>query len=654
MLRIRTFVLPLSLCLLLASPIAAADRLEDLRTVLREASRANSAQWRALEARHGSDSLWPWLHYARLRHRRDHLDADEVAAALSPDPAAPAALAVRRLALEAFGKRGDFASVRRFDAADVRAGDVTLSCYALQAQLAVSRSAAVVEESLALWDRGEPLPNACDGLIARLQTLGLIDTARQLSRIEAAAARGESDLMRHLARPLDASLRAKIEAEADFIARPHAGAAGWSSSPRARAAIESGLEQLARRDPDAAERLLDALEAPLSLELQRRGRLRAAIALWSAASYLPQSADRFARVPVAAFDDRLHEWRAREALARRDRSQALAAIEAMPATLRESSRWRLLQARLLTADAPERARSLLESIASEASFHGFLAADLLGRDYPLCPLAPPGGSAMRTVVAGKPGLARALDLFSLDRPGWAMREWAALVPGLSLDEQAVAVELAAERGWYERAAHTLGSGEGMRYYFQRFPLPHESTLRREARRHGLAPAWVAALVRAESAWMPAARSHADARGLMQLLPTTGRAVARRRGLPWPGPGALFHADTNLVLGSDYLKQMLDAHDGRPYLATAAYNAGPAAVQRWLSERPPTAPLLDDPLLWLETMPFHETRDYVARVMAFSLIYDWRLEKRSGSLLARMQGLAAGKRRGFTCASTPTE
>jgi soluble lytic murein transglycosylase len=654
MLRNRTFTLPLSLCLLLASPIAAADRLADLRSALREAGRANSSQWRAIEARHGTDPLWPWLEYARLRHRRDHFDADEVGAALPADPAAPGALAIRRLALETFGKRGDLASVRRFDAADARAGDVALSCYALQAQLAVNREPAIVDASLALWDRGEPLPNSCDGLIAQLQTLGKIDTARRLGRIEAAAARGESGLMRHLARALDSSLRAKIEAEADFIERPHLGAAAWEGSPRTRAAIESGLEQLARRDPDAAERLLDALETPLSLELQRRGRLRASIALWSAANYLPQTADRFVRVPADAFDERLHEWRAREALARRNRGQVLAAIEAMPLSLRESSRWRLLQARLRAADAPEVARSLLQSIASEASFHGFLAADLLGLDYPLCPLAPPDGPEMRARVLALPGLARALDLFSLDRLGWAMREWAAVVPDLSLDEQAVAVELAAERGWYERAAQTLGSGVGMRYYGQRFPLPHASTLRRESRRHGLAASWVAALVRAESAWMPSARSHADARGLMQLLPTTGRAVAKRRGLPWSGPGALFHADTNLVLGSDYLKQMLDAHDGRPYLATAAYNAGPAAVQRWLSERPPNAPLLDDPLLWLETMPFHETRDYVARVMAFSVIYDWRLEKRAGSLLARMQGRDAGKPRGFACASAAVE
>jgi soluble lytic murein transglycosylase len=648
MLNLTRLILLFALGALLPGPAASDDRLNQVRAALSEAGRASPAQWRGLQARLGGDPLWPWLEYARLRQRSARLDADAVIELLRTLPDGPAAEALRGLAVEEFGKRGDWASLQRFDLPGLPGGDTASRCYRLQARLHAGHAPSDVEAALALWDRGEPLPTACDPLIASLRGLGVLDAARVLARIEAAAAQGYAGLMRHMARSLAPELRHAVEAEAAFIERPQAGAAGWRSTPRARAAVEAGLAALAKRDHEAAEQLLDALEGPLSLELERRGRLRAAIALWSAASYLPEAADRLARVPAAAFDERLHEWKVRDALARRDRDAALAALSAMPESLRTAPRWRLVQARLLANSEPVAARTLLESIAGEANFHGFLAADLLDRDYALCPLEPASGRAAEQRLRNHEGLQRALDLFSLDRPGWAQREWNAVVPALPLADQALAVQWALERGWYERAAHTLGSGEGMRYYRQRFPLPHEAVLRREARQHGLEPAWVAALVRAESSWMPAARSPADARGLMQLLPSTAAAVARRLGRPWPGPGVLHDPSTNLALGTAYLRQMLDEHGGRADLASAAYNAGPAAVARWRTQRPRSAPLLDDPALWLETVPFHETREYVARVMAFSLIYDWRMGERAGSLLARLAGKPAAPSRGFTC------
>jgi soluble lytic murein transglycosylase len=474
-----------------------------------------------------------------------------------------------------------------------------------------------------------------------------------LLRIERAAERGNAGMMHFLARRLDAGLRAQVEAEAKFIERPSAVASRWPSTPRSRAAVEAGLGRLARADPAAAEVLLDTLQTPLKLELERSGRLRNAIALWSAASYLPEAADRFARVPASAFDTRLHEWQVRERLAQRDGVGALAALAAMPDGQRDTARWRLIESRLRPQQGEaERARALLVQAAAEANFHGFLAADLLDRDYHLCALEPPSERAIRRRIAVNAGLMRALDLYEVGRPGWAAQEWAAALRDVPLPEQALAVEAALARGWNDRAAQTLGSGEGMRYYGQRFPLPHASALRTQSTRHRLHPEWVAGLIRAESSWMSGARSPADARGLMQLLPSTAQQTARRLGQRFSGAPSLHNPLVNIELGTAYLREMLDAHGGQPGLATAAYNAGPAAVARWRQARPQTAPLLDDTILWLETIPFHETRDYVARVMAFSLIYDWRLDGRAGSLLARLEGRADRSTRGFICTTTP--
>src|SRR5690606_35797015 len=121
----------------------------------------------------------------------------------------------------------------------------------------------------------------------------------------------------------------------------------------------------------------------------------------------------------------------------------------------------------------------------------------------------------------------------------------------------IAVELANREHWYDRAMFTLNSGDDLRYYSLRFPLNHERHLREQARLHNLDPAWIAALIRSESAWMPRARSAADARGLMQVLPGTGAQTARALGQRWQGGNSLFDPTTNISLGTAYLRAMLE-------------------------------------------------------------------------------------------------
>src|SRR5690606_32812818 len=296
---------------------------------------------------------------------------------------------------------------------------------------------------------------------------------------------------------------------------------------------------------------------------------------------------------------------------------------------------------------PEAARALLQPLAREAHFHGFLAADRLRQPYALCPLEPAAVGAARDRAAAHPGLARALELHALDRRGWAGREWRAALAGMDDGTRVAAVERAVQAGWYDRAVFGLQGEQELRLYALRFPLDHAAHLRSSAGHQGLDPAWVAALIRAESSWMADARSPANARGLMQLLPATGKAIAQRLGMRWRGAAMLHEPLANITLGTAYLRAMLDRFDATPAIATAAYNAGPTPATRWSSERAAQADALD---LWIETIPYHETRAYVARVFAFSVIYDWRLNGDALPLTQRLAGTdgAGGTRRGFHC------
>ena len=152
----------------------------------------------------------------------------------------------------------------------------------------------------------------------------------------------------------------------------------------------------------------------------------------------------------------------------------------------------------------------------------------------------------------------------------------------------------------------------------------------QAQQAGIEPAWAYGILRAESAWRSDAHSGADARGLMQLLPATASAVAGRHGLDWAGGNSLYDPATNIALGTRYLAEMAARFNGSPWLASAAYNAGPNRVDQWLDARRQLAPDL-----FVATIPFKETREYVARVMAFSVIYDWRLHGNAVPLAIRM-------------------
>ena len=175
-----------------------------------------------------------------------------------------------------------------------------------------------------------------------------------------------------------------------------------------------------------------------------------------------------------------------------------------------------------------------------------------------------------------------------------MAEWKDALERFDDRQRRIAVEAAQANGWFDRGVFGLESDE-RNYYALRFPLHHDDTIRREARRNRIDPAWVAAEIRAESIFNPQARSGADARGLMQVLPSTGAAVARRIGQPWGGGESLYDAD-----------------------------------------------------FWIETITYAETRDYVARVLAFSVIYDWRLEGDALRLTDRMEGRVEGPRKQYAC------
>ncbi|MGY0505641.1 transglycosylase SLT domain-containing protein [Luteimonas sp. e5] len=491
------------------------------------------------------------------------------------------------------------------------------------------------------------IPAACHGAIALWQERGGLDDATRWRRIEAAIDAGETLAIRNTARELPDTARAMAEAYASAISAANlpASARAWPKDARSRAAATAALVAMAKKSPDDAEAALGEFAPLLGLDAAQQGRVRYEIALQSAASYLPASAERLARVPAASYDDGLHMLRTREAMARRDWRGALAAIDAMPPTLAERAQWRYFKARLLELSGAEGAEALYRQAAREPEFHGFLAADRLRAPYPLCPWQPEAQPAVQREVAATPALQAALALYRIGRRDWALAEWNQALSGFDDARRRIAVALAQDSGWYDRAVFNLardGRREELRLYTLRFPLAWREEIEREARRNGIDPVWVTAEIRAESLFDPQARSPANARGLMQVLPATGQAVATRNGIAWDGDDTLYQPARNIAIGSAYLREMLERWGDLP-AAIAAYNAGPTPTTRWREQRPDF-----DPDLWIETISYRETREYVARVLAFSVLYDWRLHGDALRVGERIAGRQDGERVKFVC------
>jgi len=599
-------------------------------------------------ARFSNDPLYPWLQATVLAGQIDTTPAATVQSALEGMGDTPAGRWLRTTWLKETIKREDWSSFRN---AFRGSEDPLMRCADLQARSGTP-DAQWIADATQIWLTGESLPERCNGPLAQLASLGKLDDDLRWRRIDLAIGQGEAGLVRHIGKDLAADA-ALAQSYADYMDKPVAALPSWPTSSRTQAVVTAGLSRLAKRDPEQAQRLLDAMPAG-TIDAGQRAQVLYQVALWSVASYLPDSAARLAAVPESAYDDRLREWRVREAISRGDDAAALAGIGKMGDAQRADSRWQYFEARLRERLGQSgAAKALYQQAAQSGGFHGWLAADRLLQPYTLCALEPSRAPTIVSSVANHAGLLRALDLFAIDRQDAAAREWSTAVKSFTDEQRRVAVQRAIAEGWFDRAVFGMGAvPDDTRHYSLRFPLHHAADIRDQSRANGLDPAWVAGQTRAESSFMPRARSAADARGLMQLLPGTGELTAKRLGIVWEGGDSLYEPETNIRLGTAYLRQMLDRFSGLPYLAIAAYNAGPAPVGRWRLARPAL-----EPDFFIEAMPYKETREYVARVLAFSVVYDWRLTGDATPLSERMLGRLPtdrGARRPFACTNMSTQ
>lgn len=620
---IRSALFALLSLAVLGAPAAAEStpaQRRDFVAALEAARNGPPGRWQSLAGGLQDYPLAPWLAYHAFARDLERADPRAVQAWIERHAGSLPGERLRTLWLR---RQAAYRHWDRFLAAWSPQDDVGLRCAHAAARIARGDTTELAPALRTLWQRGESLPDDCNPAIAWLRAQGALDAASVWARIELAARARNHGLIGALAGYLPEAGAAEARRYAALVRDPGnqlAQAGAWADTPRARRHVAIAVSLLARRDHVLAGRRWDALERRFDFEPADRGLALGAIALQKAAGYEPDAKAWLARLPAEGLEPAVREWRVREAIARRDWPAATAALAGLDAAQQLEPRFRWLRGRLLDLQGqPQAALAAWEALAQEANFHGFLAADRLDQPYRICPERASDDPALRAQVAAEPGLVRAFEWRAIGRIDEARREWDFVLARLDTPARAIAVSKAIAAGWIDRGPLTLLRPEEVRLYELRFPLGHQDEVRTHARRHGLPEGLVNGLIRAESAWMVDARSGADARGLMQLLPGSAKALARRDKVPYAGPNDLFRPPVAIALGTLHLADDLERWDQRAWAAAAAYNAGPAPVQRWLTAR---GDLPAD--LWIETIPFRETREYVPRVLAFATIYDWRL------------------------------
>ncbi len=591
-----------------------------------------AALWAAPTADATTDSealrnypLYPWLVATRLR-----MALADTGAGVDPQGvmAARAYLVeagdvvhvrdLRRALLAAHAASADHAAFLA-DWREVVANDL-LRCQRFDARLAAGDTATLAPEIADRWLDEAQLPEACAASFAWLKTQPQYTPALVERRVRARLLQGDSTRASSLLPQLAEQRQRRYEAWVRQLARP---AGEFASLARGAPQLldsegfTDSWARWARKSPGEAADLLDAVAATQKLSVAQKQALQRDTAMGMALSRRPETIALYRQVPDRLLAERDHEWRVRAALWAGDWNQAFNWLTQLPEAMASQPRWRYWNARTLDA-LGQRGEALqrLSTLAAENDSYGLLAAWRAGKGWTPINEPNPVTVEQRAALEATPAFVRAREAWLAGIKPIASLEWADALESVPAAARPALVREAAAMGWAEQAIVTATKLGIFRDLDALFPRPYPELVRKSAAEAGIAPAWVYSVMRKESAFKPDAVSSAGAVGLLQMLPSTAAMTAKAAGQPAPGAEGLKDPALNVPLGALHLREVLDKSDGRWQMALAAYNAGFGAATRW---RPPQTMDAD---VWIENIPYNETRTYVQRILFHVGVYQW--------------------------------
>lgn len=568
--------------------------------------------------------LRPYLDYSLVKQHLNPISLTPLDAFLNEYPDSYLSNRLRSQLVEQLAHRKRWEDFVYYYTPQIRSAK--FNCYHLYA-LSQLGNTDILEEVSLLWSQGKSHPKACDPLFAWWKNKGAMSDDIIWTRFDAAMNKKQRRLARYVKSLLPhewqstASLYEKVDRKPSLITQHRK---FQPSSKQLQQIIAFGIKKYARKHPKKAlyhweryeaQQLFDptlALNTKHSIvkQLTRKG-------------FTQEARNLIAQSPSLRQPD-LIEKLIRDSLKSQRWDNVLYGINSLSNDRKETDRWQYWLARssleLELPDAQKSAMNIFRKLAQKRSFYGFLSSDRLDTTYSFehKPIEVPQLAA--DIIAQTPALIRSKELWLTGYMSEAQAEWRFGTKKMSSRELAAAGTLAQRWGWYNKSINAMIAGNLWDHLTVRFPLAFSDQVESVASETHVEKTLIYAIARQESAFLESAKSSAGAMGLMQLMPATARATAQKTGISHRKED-LYRAEHNIALGGHYLNELLTQFDGNRILTAAAYNAGPHRVNRWMnSESSETLPYD----VWIETIPFKETRSYVQNVLSFSVIYSYRL------------------------------
>ena len=607
----RYLLLAAVLAITATSAQASADA--DFQAARDAIQKGQSARFLKIAENFPADhALAPYIRFWELKNRK----APETAlrAYIDQNPDSHLSNRLRIDLAREFGLRGNWpAFLETF--ASIVAPDQELRCFELSARQAIGdppTRAAADSAGIALWRTARDLPSSCDGPFSNLAQRGLLSLEDRLARLRLALDDGNLRLVRELDARLPSEARMTANALTLAQSKPESLVAA-AEMPRAQREVALyALTQVAKTAPEQAAELWLRHQDQYSQAERDYG--WGQIGMHGARRHDERAMEWFGRAENLT-SELQNTWKVRAALRAGQWGEVNRSIDAMPETLRNEAVWRYWKARALKAlNATYPANVLFAKLSREIHYYGLLAEEELPAKLETRPFDYKVTPNDLKQAESHAGLRRALLLRELGDHGNAVQEWNWALRGMTDRALLAAAELARRDNWYDRAIATADRTREEHDFDLRYIAPYRDLASAYARQNELDEAWIYGLMRQESRFIEHAKSRVGAQGLMQIMPATAKWISSKMGLEKNTHAGVVKPETNIRFGTFYLKHVYDSLGQSPVLATAGYNAGPGRARRW------QAPTALEGAIYVESIPFYETREYVKKVLANAMFY----------------------------------
>ncbi len=571
--------------------------------------------------------LYPYLEYEYLRKRLSKATTKEITTFISNWKETPLAAPLKYHWLRQLAASGNWQHyLNNFDPS-IKSAE--LQCHALWAEHKTGQTEKALNKVPGLWLVGYSQADACNPIFELWTQLGLLTDDMAWQRFKLAMQSGNLTLARYLSRFMSPEHQYQNKLYRSLYTHPERLKKTDQfdlANAEHRDIIIHAFKRLARQDSLLALKLWPHYQQSQKFHPRQVNLTIKHMMLWLAHQDNSQTYQNMLIQNRLLITTEVLEAGIRLAVRSEDWPLVINLTKQLPEKQRSSTRaqyW-LARAQLETNDLDKQIiLKQLRSLALERDYYSFLAADYLQQPYKM--------NEQRYSLDGNflerfkrlPGIIRAQELFHTKQTTAARREWYRATQGFNDVQHYTAAHQASQIGWHSQAIRSAIAAKRWDDLKLRFPLSFEENFVETAQQRQLNSNWLFAMARQESALTPDAVSHAGARGLIQMMPATAKTVARKHNIAYHSREQLFDPEKNIELASAYITSLLEQFDGNNIYATAAYNAGPHRVEKWLKT---TAHLPID--VWIESIPFHETRQYVKNVLTYSAIYAHRRHQSS--------------------------